>query len=602
MLIGEETGYMDMTHSHTISIDKDNEIEQLKPDFGLKAAQVIGDQYVAGQKRVSCCTKVETKNPNMDSDFNAFLASISLPTIKNVVPLTSKKELADTSTSEIDKENHLPPFLMQQVQHSVTKGNPQQPRGLQRRRSRVAFSEDNTVEVESNTAVIENRSNGQPVLSFVSGNSGIALTTMFSHDDDMELTQSQTAAINVKLTGNISHNNHSALDHNRSHYFSENDDAMEMTGMFDVSRREKEHAISMEEETSISKASKISHFKVAGNGEIMDRNKPGHFQSNLSMAQPANSDDMEMTETLDVSVQEKENTASIKNESLFLFPKISKKSSFNGMGNGVIVDQNKSGHLSIAQGANYDDMEMTRCQTIVLESKQFSGEKSLVNSIRSLSNVSMSSSVRDKEHTASITDGALLQIHRPSNMSSIRNEEIMAQNKSGNLSITQHAYSDDMEMTEALEESVQEKEHTFSKMEKISLPFSQISKTPSFNVTGNARIMDENGSCCLPIPQTDHFDDMEMTRCQTIVFEAKQFSDDKQLSNSRKSMPHASISSTVQEEILKKEALLQIHKPGKMPSVDVFRNEERMSLKESSNFSIAQTADSDDMEMTEALD
>ncbi|XP_056593544.1 uncharacterized protein knl1 [Triplophysa dalaica] len=603
MLIGEETGYMDMTHSHTISIDKDNEIEQLKPDFGLKAAQVIGDQNVAGQKRVSCCTKVETKNPNMDSDFNAFLASISLPTIKNVVPLSSKKELAYTSTSEIDKENHLPPFLMQQVQHSVTKGNPQQPRGLQRRRSRVAFSEDNTVEVTtSHTAVIENRSNGQPVLSFVSGNSGIASTPMFSHDDDMELTQSQTAAINVKLTGNISHNNHSALDHNRSHYFSENDDAMEMTGMFDVSRREKEHAISTKEETSISKASKISHFNVAGNVEIMDRNKPGHFQSNLSMAQPANSDDMEMTETLDVSVQEKENTASMKNESLFLFPKISKKSSFNGMGNGVIVDQNKSGHLSIAQGANYDDMEMTQCQTIVLESKQFSGEKSLVNSRRSLSNASMSSSVQNKEHTASITDGALLQIHRPSKMSSIRNEEIMAQNKSGNLSITQHAYSDDMEMTEALEVSVQEKEYTFSNMKKISLPFSQITKKSSFNVTGNARIMDENGSCCLPIPQTDHFDDMEMTQCQTIVFEAKQFSDDKQLSNSRKSMPHASISSSVQEEDLKMEALLQIHKPGKMPSVDVFRNEERISLKESGNSPIAQTADSDDMEMTEALE
>ncbi|XP_057186628.1 uncharacterized protein knl1 isoform X2 [Triplophysa rosa] len=628
ILLGEETGYMDMTHSHTITIDQDNEIKQVIGD----AAQIIGDQSVAGQKRMSCCTKVETKNPNMDSDFNAFLASISLPTVKTIVPSSSKKELADTNTSEIDKENHLPSFLMQQVQHSITKVNPQQPRGLQRRRSRVAFSEDDTVEVTtSHTAVIENRSNAQPVLSFVSGNNGIASTPMFSHDDSMELTQSQTAAITVNLTGN----NQSALDHNRSHYFSENDDAMEMTGMFDVSCREKEHAISMKEETSISKASKISPFNVAGNGEIMDRNKPGHFQSNLTIAQPANSDDMEMTETLDVSFQEKENTASVKNESLFLCPKISKKSSFKGIGNGVIVDQNKSGHLSVAQGANYDEMDMTQCQTIVIESEQFNGEKSLINS-RSLSNVSMSSSVRDKEHTASITEGALLQIHRPSKMSSIRNEEIMAQNKSGNLSITQPAYSDDMELTEALEVSVQENEYTFSKMEKISLPFSQISKKSSFDVTGNAEIMVENRSCRLPIPQTDHFDDMEMTRCQTIVFEAKQFSADKQLSNSRKSMPHASISSSVQDEDLEREALLQIHKPAqtadsddmemtealevyvqegeytasaypypqisKNSAIDVFRNEERTSLNESSNFSIAQTADSDDMEMTEALE
>lgn len=597
MLLGEETGYMDMTHSHTITIDKDYEIDEVNPDFGLRAAQkVIRDQNDSGQKRLSCGAKVETKNPNMESDFNAFLASISLPTVKNILPSSSKKDLADTNTSVIDKENHLPAFLMQQVQHSITKDNPQQPMGLQRRRSRVTFSEDDDMDVTtSHTAVIENRNNAQPVLSFASGNTGrIASTSAFSHDDDMELTQSQTAAINVKLTGNFSRNNQSALDHKRSHYFSENDDATEMTGMFDVSRREKEHAISMKAETSISKASKISPFNVAGNGEIMDRNTPGHFQSNLSVAQPANSDDMEMTEALDVSVQEKVNTARMKNESLFLLPKVSKTSSYNG----GIVNQHKSVHLSKAQSANYDDMEMTQCQTIVLESEQFSRERSLVNSRTSLPHASMSGFVQDKEPTASITEQALIQIHRPSEIPSIRNEEIMAPNKSVNLSLTQPAYSDDMEMTEALEVSVQEKEYTVSTNETIetmSFPFSQISKK-SFNVTGNAEIMDENGSCRLPNAQTDNFDDMEMTRCQTVVFEAKQFSGDKQLSNSRKSLPHASLSSSVQDEDMKKEALLQIHRPGNMSSINVFRNEER------GNFSIAQNVDSDDMEMTEALE
>ncbi|XP_065110999.1 uncharacterized protein knl1 [Paramisgurnus dabryanus] len=620
MLLGEDTGYMDMTHSHTITIDKDYENDEVNPNFGLKVAQKIagGQIVVAGQKGLSCDTKVEPKNPAMDSDFNAFLASISLPTVKNTVPLSSKKERggficsANTSTSEIDKENQLPAFLMKQVQPSIGKGNPQLiPQGLQRRRSRVAFSEDDDMETtKSHTVVIENKSNDQPVLSFISGNNA---SIAFSREDDMELTQSQTAAINVRLTGNISSNVQSALDQNRSHYFAENDDAMDMTGTFNVSRQEKQHTVSMKDEGPISKVSKMSSFSVFGNGEMMDRNEP-----NLSIVQTTNSDEMEMTEALDVPVQEQEYTAHMKNESLFSFPAVRKKSSFNVIGSGEVMDHNKSGNFSIAQTANSDDMEMTQCQTIVLEAKQFSGDQPLSNSRKSLhhtptikeraqlqihkpskifsnngirnetimdrNNLSiaqtthsddmemtqcqtivleakqisgdqpLSNSRKSFPYAASMTEGALLQIHKQSKMFSnngIRNEAIMDRN---NLSLAQTTNSDDMEMTEALEVSVQDS-------------FSQISKKSSFNLTENAEI---NKSYHLPIALTSDSDDMEMTQCQTIILEAEQFSGDKPSSNSRKSF-----------------------------SNNMSRKEELVNQNKSANVSIAQYINSDDM--TEAL-
>ncbi|XP_073722266.1 uncharacterized protein knl1 [Misgurnus anguillicaudatus] len=618
MLLGEDTGYMDMTHSHTIMIDKDYENDEMNPNFGLKVTQKItgGQIVVAGQKGLSCDTKVEPKNPAMDSDFNAFLASISLPTVKNTVQKKERGGLicsANTSTSEIDKENQLPPFLIKQVQPSIGRGNPQLlPQGLQRRRSRVAFSEDDDMETtKSHTVVIENKSNDQPVLSFVSENN---TSIAFSREDDMELTQSQTAAINVRLTGNISSNVQTALDQNRSHYFSENDDAMDMTGTFDLSRRENEYTVSMKKEAPISKASKMSSFSVFGNGEMMGRNEP-----NFSMVQTANSDEMEMTEALDVPVQEQEHTARMKNESLF--SSVSKKTSINVFGSGEIMDHNKSGHFSIAQTVNSDDMEMTRCQTIVLEAKQISGDQPLSNSRKSFphaasineralfqihkpskmssnngisneakmdrNNLSiaqttnsddmemtqcqtivleakqisgdqpLSNSRKSFPHAASIKERALLQIHKPSKMSSnngISNETIMDRN---NLSMAQTTNSDDMEMTEALEVSVQDS-------------FSQISKKSYFNLTKNAEI---NKSYHLPIAQTADSDDMEMTRCQTIVLEAEQFSGDQPLSKSRKSF-----------------------------SDNIVRKEEFMNQNKSGNLSIAQDINSDDMEMTEALE
>ncbi|XP_067298145.1 uncharacterized protein knl1 [Pseudorasbora parva] len=481
MLLGEETGYMDITHSHTISIDKDYEIEEEpNPDLSFKVAQkVCGDLNVASQKGLQ--HEAESKKAVTDPDFSAFLVGMCLPTVNTINRPNSENEpgnvfsSANTSEMEIDKENHIPSFLMKQPPGD--KGNPKQPRGLQRRRSRVSFVEDDIEATMDHTVGVENKYNAQPLPPSVSENQGSVafMTSALSNiSDDMELTLSQTAAFNVKVTGNITRNVQAALDHSRSHYFSERDNAMEMTGAFDLTVQKKGHTMSMKEKSQspILKIRRMSSFNVIENGEKTDLNKTGSFQSNLSIAKTANSDDMEMTGALDVSVQEKED---------ILFPKLSQMSTF---GNGEIVDQNKSGINLIAPTANNDDMEMTQCQAVVFEAKPLSGNQSFSNSRKShFPHASMSRTVQEDEHAGIIKEEALHSIPR-------------------------------------------------------------VSKMPFFNLVGNEEILDHNKSGHLSITQTANSDDMEMTQCQSICLEPKHVSGDKPLSYISKNLPHTSVSRT----------------------------------------------------------
>lgn len=472
MLLGEDTGYMDITRSHTITIDKDYEIEEPNPDCSFKVAQMVcGDLNVASQKGLPREAKAESKNAATDPDFSAFLAGMCLPTVNTIKPPISENELgnvfgsANTSTMEIDKENLLPSFLMKQ--HPGGKGNPKQQRGLQRRRSHVTFVEDDNIEATmGHTVVNENKDNAQLLPPSVSENQGSVafMASSFSNiSDDMELTQSQTAAINVKVTGNITRNVQAALDHNRSHYFSEDDNAMEMTGPFDLTIREKDHSMKEQSQSPVPKIRRISSFNVIGNGDTTDQNKAGYFQSNLSITKTVNSDDKEMTAALDVSIREKED---------ILFPKLSQMSAF---GNGETVDQNKSGSNMKAPATNNDDMEMTQCQTLVFEAKLSSGNKPFSNSRKSLPLVSVARTVREDEHVGSIK-------------------------------------------------------------EKVLHPIPKVSEISCFNLVGNKEKLARSN--WLSIAQTPNSDDMEMTQCQTIFLEAKQVSGDKPLSNPSVNSPH----------------------------------------------------------------
>ncbi|XP_077061314.1 uncharacterized protein knl1 [Siphateles boraxobius] len=423
MLLGENTGYMDITQSHTITIDKDYEIEEEpNSDCSFKVAQTVcGDQNVASQKGLPREAKAESKKAATDPDFSAFLAGMCLPTVNTIKPPNSENELetvfcsANTSEMEIDKENHLPSFLLKQ--HPGGKGQ-----GLQRRRSRVTFVKDDDIETTmSHTVVVETKYDAHPLASSISENQE-----------------------SVKVTGNITHNVQAALDRNRSHSFSEEDIPMEMTGAFDLAVQEKDHTLNMKEQSQspIPKVRRMSSFNVIGNGEATDQNITGCFQSNLSIVKTANFDDMEITGALDVSIQEKED---------ILFPKRSRMSTLDAFGNGEIVDQNKSGNNLIAPTANNDVTEKTQSQAVVFEAKPSSGNKPFSNSRKSFSLVSVSRTVQEDEHAGIIKEEALHPISSGSKMSCfnlVGNKEILDHNKSAHLSIAQTANSDDMEMTE----------------------------------------------------------------------------------------------------------------------------------------------------------
>ncbi|CAM4500492.1 unnamed protein product [Leuciscus chuanchicus] len=428
MLLGENTGYMDITQSHTITIDKDYEIEEEpNSDCSFKVAQTVcGDLNVSSLKGLPREAKAESKKAAKDPDFSAFLAGMCLPTVNTIKPPNSENELesvfssANTSTMEIDKENHLPSFLMKQPPGG--KGKPKQPQGLQRRRSRVTFFEDDDIETTmSHTVVVETKYDAQPLAPSISENQG-----------------------SVKVTGNITRNVQAALDRNTSQYFSEDDNAMEMTGAFDLAVREKDHTMNMKEQSQspIPKVRRMSSFNVIGNGKTTDQNITGRFQSNLSIVKTANSDDMEITGALDVSIREKED---------ILFPKLSRMSNLDAFGNGEIVDQYKSGNNLIAPTANNDVTEKTQSQAVVFEAKPSSGNRPFSNSRKSFSLASVSRTVQEDEHAGIIKEEALHPISRGSKMSCLNlvgNEEILNHNKSGHLSIAQTPNSDEMEMTQ----------------------------------------------------------------------------------------------------------------------------------------------------------
>nr|XP_001921879.4 kinetochore scaffold 1 isoform X1 [Danio rerio]XP_009304635.1 kinetochore scaffold 1 isoform X1 [Danio rerio] len=542
ILLGEDTGYMDITHSHTITFDKDYEIkEEANQDVSFKVAQTVcGDSNIPSQK-------ADKKNVSMDSDFSAFLASMHLPTVNTVKLQKSENELnnasgpANTSISEIDKENFLPSFLTKPQPSS--KCQLLQPRGLQRRRSRVSFIEnDESGSTMGRTVVTENIDSAQSFTPSVPKNprSVPIMTSAFPDvSDDMEFT----APVNAKVTGNITCGVQAALDQNRSHYFSEEDNAMEMTGVSDISVRNKDYTVNMMEQSqpSVPKVRRMSSLTVIGNGEITDQSNAGYFQGNLSVAQTTDCDNMEMTEALDVSLQDKEKA---------LFPKVSRRSTFDVFGNGDIV-QNKSNSSLMVPPANSDDMEMT--EVIDLESKPSVENKLLHGSRKSLPLTSISRKVQEDKHTSIMKENGLHPIptvNRKTCFNVAENGIVLDYNKSGHLSIAQDDNSGDMEITECRTDFLEIKQSTENKSFGSfwkNLPSSSSSKTVGEDEhTGSVKkeaLCSTSSVNKMPCFNSNS-DDMEMTQCHTVFLQPKHVSGDESLSVPIKNGPLTSLSGT----------------------------------------------------------
>ncbi|KAL7845950.1 hypothetical protein AOLI_G00241420 [Acnodon oligacanthus] len=309
MLLGEDTGYMDMTHSHTITIDREVGIDT---EFSFnKLENVTGLHNLKNQNGMPSKPTGHVAKDAVHSDFSDFLASISKPGAQNTATLSLKKNLdvfglEDATRVGMDKENVLPIHFTKQAAHCPV--NPE-PKGLQPRSSTSSFLElDHMDMTKSHTVIIDRREHVQHDLHSVHGNprSTNLITRSFSNDsDDMEITHSQTATINLKTMENVNCSIPLNVDRSRSNLVSNDISEMFMTQDFGGFLQEPEQEVKDKELTAFPKALKVSSFNPSENIHEFDHSRVDSFQNNLSFATMAGSDEMEITQSQTVVLETK---------------------------------------------------------------------------------------------------------------------------------------------------------------------------------------------------------------------------------------------------------------------------------------------------------
>ncbi|KAL6481371.1 hypothetical protein MHYP_G00094510 [Metynnis hypsauchen] len=308
MLLGEDTGNMDMTHSHTITIDKEVGIDT---EFSFNELEnVTGLHNLKNQNGMPSKPTGYVVKDAVHSEFCDFLASISKPGAQKTATSSLKKNLdlfglEDTTRVEMDKENVLPIRFTKQTAHCPVSP---EPKGLQPRNSMSSFLEQDHMDMtKSHTVIIDRRELAQHDLRSVHGNPRRTslITQSFSNDsDDMEITHSQAATINLKTMENVNCSIPLNVDH-RSNFVSDDISEMVMTEVFDGFLQEPEQEVKDKALTAFPKALKVSSVNLSENRHVSDHSRVDSFQNNLSFATMAGSDDMEITQSQTVVLETK---------------------------------------------------------------------------------------------------------------------------------------------------------------------------------------------------------------------------------------------------------------------------------------------------------
>ncbi|XP_026861988.2 uncharacterized protein knl1 isoform X3 [Electrophorus electricus] len=298
VLLGDDTGCMDMTHSHTITIN--NKEVEINPQFCSSIGRNDTEHHnLKGQTDIPSKTTAAMRKDAVDCDFNDFLASISK---KSVTESFKKKSLdlfglKDTSELETDKENVLPSVFNKQVCCPVNS----QPKGLKSKHSTFTFLEEDHMDMtRSHTVVIDRQDTAQYAPYLVHENHGKCMgsvTQLFSNDsDNMELTQSQTTNLNTKPMENVSLNISTSVDQNEASFVSDDTSGMVMTEVFDEYVQEHENQATKEKVVFLfPHVNRISSINQSKNGHVSDQNTVDCLQSNLSFAPKNTFDDIEIT-------------------------------------------------------------------------------------------------------------------------------------------------------------------------------------------------------------------------------------------------------------------------------------------------------------------
>ncbi|KAF4075017.1 hypothetical protein AMELA_G00229830 [Ameiurus melas] len=538
VLLDENTGYMDMTQSQTIAIDMEDEFNQ---EFTLNMSNVREPHKLNSQNGMPCKTFGTMGKDVMHSEFNDFLASLSKTSAQNVPAPFSKKNnyhftLENTSNAKIDKENVLPTGL-----------------------PKLAILEREHMDMtNSHTVIIEEREAFQHFPYSVGGNPRSTNTLSSSNYlDEMELTHSQTATINVKGM-EIANHSMPYVDQKKCTFVCDDTSEMIMTQVLDEYVQDQE---------------KLSEENIAD-----------HFQSNVSFAQMADSDDMEVTKSQTVVLETKFVGKPFSNSSTVS----SCVSSVTGNADRTMMNTTQSGNITpgalaasktgackrnvtlpthtvfhndqsdfmelTCQASTgvlspiLDDSELKGCSNVALDSKPISTTNVMMSKPQApfMQLPSVSPEVKRAEHFKS----ELSPSHMADDM-----EMTQCHTVGDDLGKTQHTVCDDMEMTQCQTVVLETKscddykpsdkskkrislvstsfrttgmtnEHT-GHMELNRYSFSKRTKTENCVIPTAQKFILQDLSDCMQIQQGTAsdmsvvHDDMELTGCKTITIDTK---------------------------------------------------------------------------------
>ncbi|XP_041951092.1 uncharacterized protein knl1 [Alosa sapidissima] len=398
LLFGDDTACMDMTKCHTVLIDNDSGETDL--NFSKKAPMSASDIFNTPNKgsNVPQANVGIPKKPDADSDFGLFLASLSkkkglgnnskeescsfvevssVPTQK----VDSKGFLASLNARRtvIDKENQ-PPALS----YSVSK-----PQGLHIRTPTTPSTDDFMDLTKSYTVAIDGRGFLQKqqeeqkekpwAIGRGSANAsrldcdGLIGSLKSPDPDDMDLTKSQTVAINFKrvdlVRSSLSNGRRGEVDPNKTQIFSGDNIGMELSGVINVTAEQENFPAKKTIQTESSfPLSKSRGATVLDALSVSHPHRIHHFQNDHWTVDPANTDDMEMTKSQTVVID----TKGCEQKKMDLMRSLSSSVRRSE------VDPNKT---QIFSGDNVG-MELTGVINVTTEEDNFPGKKTLQNESR----------------------------------------------------------------------------------------------------------------------------------------------------------------------------------------------------------------------------
>ncbi|KAM9420356.1 uncharacterized protein knl1 isoform 2-T3 [Salvelinus alpinus] len=548
MFTGEDTAFMDMTHSHTILIANDsessivlpNEINVTTPTCGNMDFTFSMEKGKTGFFQDSTENCAPFKNPStlargIDPEFEHFLASITKSSgamCKPIAPKSSttvafhraasppektnnRRFLAalNARKSGVDKENQVPALSTTGGDCTVGSIIPQRQGPQFMNTSTMQTEQDHMDLTKSHTTLIDGKGVFQCVQTVSSEEqrlrgSTFSQVSVSTDPDEMELTRSQTVAIDSK--------------------------AIWMFGP--------------------NPSQKIERKSVA-------------FTSDPNKTQIFSGDDhgMEMTAALNVPLQENVCAPTKKGESSpWMFPPENRIPS---------VQRNQQTFHSTSYPYS-DDMEMTRCQTVAIDSKSVGLTEIplLGNTRKSLS--FMPSTYRGvffsedgngmdltEALTGNIVSNSHIAINKPLQRLFPTTEMFFHSDRSTNMERTSGQRSnkvwepassdpDDMEITKSLTAVIDSK---YCVMEKPSLSKPKtkfdlgLSSVPPSMEYGNfsddansvTRVLDQVKGVSVVISDPD---DMEITRSQTVAIDTKSLNVVNRMQNTMKSISFMSTS------------------------------------------------------------